>query len=176
MAVPPYLGGESGDGGRPVVRVDAVRLWTGGLATAVVAALVAVAGILIARGLFDVPVLAPTTKGALGDADTARLALLSAVGALVATGLMHLLLLSTPRPFQFFGWIVTLATVIAMLLPFMTGAEMDAKLATAVIYLAIGAAIGSLVSGVAHSALHVTTPRPPGPEAGPSYGGGYGGR
>ena len=26
MAVPPYLGGESGDGGRPVVRVDAVRL------------------------------------------------------------------------------------------------------------------------------------------------------
>ena len=61
-----------------------------------VAALVAVVGVLIARGLFDVPVLAPDRKGALGDADTARLSILAAVAALVATGLMHLLLVSTP--------------------------------------------------------------------------------
>jgi hypothetical protein len=38
-------------------------LWTGGLATAVVAALVAVVGVLVARGLFDVPVLAPHRGG-----------------------------------------------------------------------------------------------------------------
>jgi hypothetical protein len=41
---------------------------------------------------------------------------------------MHLLLLSTPRPFRFFTWIVSLLTLLAVLAPFMT----DAKLATQV--------------------------------------------
>jgi hypothetical protein len=128
MAVPPYVQGDDGTG-RGRVRVDAGRLWTGGLATALVAALVAVVGVLIARGLFDVPVLAPTREGALGNANTARLAILAAAAALVATGLMHLLLLlSTPRPFRFFTWIVSLLTLLAVLAPFMT----DAKLATQV--------------------------------------------
>ena len=97
MAVPPYIEGDDGIG-RGRLRVDAARLWTGGLATALVAALVAVVGVLVARGLFDVPVLAPTGEGALGNANTARLAGLAAVAALLATGLMHLLLLSTPDP------------------------------------------------------------------------------
>ena len=128
MAVPPYVQGDDGTG-RGRIRVDAGRLWTGGLATALVAALVAVVGVLIARGLFDVPVLAPTREGALGNANTARLAILAAAAALVATGLMHLLLLlSTPRPFRFFTWIVSLLTLLAVLAPFMT----DAKLATQV--------------------------------------------
>jgi hypothetical protein len=83
------------DTGRQL-HVSAYRLWTGGLATAVVAALVAVVGVLIARGLFDVPVLAPTEEGALGNANTARLAGLAAGAALLATGLMHLLLLFIP--------------------------------------------------------------------------------
>jgi hypothetical protein len=61
MAVPPYVEGDDGTG-RDRVRVDAARLWTGGLATALVAALVAVVGVLIARGLFDVPVLALAEK------------------------------------------------------------------------------------------------------------------
>ena len=38
--------------------VNAGRLWAGGLATALVAALIAVVGILAARGLFGVPMLA----------------------------------------------------------------------------------------------------------------------
>jgi hypothetical protein len=49
MTVPPYVEGDDGTG-RGRVRVDAGRLWTGGLATALVAALVAVVGVLIARG------------------------------------------------------------------------------------------------------------------------------
>src|SRR5215213_9486867 len=110
MTVPPYEGPASSP---PRARVDAGRLWTGGLATAAVAALVAVVGVLIARGLFDVPVLAPTGEGTLGDASTAWLAGLAALAALAATGLLHLLLLSTPRPGRFFTWIVGLATVIA---------------------------------------------------------------
>jgi Family of unknown function (DUF6069) len=119
MAVPPSVEGHEGTG-RGRLRVDAARLWTGGLATALVAALVAVVGVLIARGLFDVPVLAPAREGALGNTTTARLAILAAVAALLATGLMHLLLLSTPRPFRFFTWIISLLTLVAVLAPFMT--------------------------------------------------------
>jgi Family of unknown function (DUF6069) len=152
MSVPPYE-----DHGRrqPAPNVDAGRLWTGGAATAAVAALVAVVGVLIARGLFEVPLLAPTGEGALGDASTARLAGLAALAALLATGLMHLLLLSTPRPGQFFSWIIGLVTVIAAVLPFLTDAEPGTKIATAALNLAIGATIGSLVSSIARSAVRV---------------------
>jgi hypothetical protein len=100
-------------------------------------------------------VLAPTGEGALGDASTWQLAGLAAVAALLATGLLHLLLLSTPRPGQFFGWIMTLATVAAALAPFLTDADLDVKVATAAIYLAIGVAIGSLLSGVGRSAMRL---------------------
>ena len=99
----------------------------GGLATALVAASVAVVGVVIARGLFDVPVLAPTGEGTLGDASTARLAVLAALAALLATGLLHLLLVSTPRPFRFFTWIVALLTLVAVLAPFTTGAHLDTR-------------------------------------------------
>jgi Family of unknown function (DUF6069) len=133
--------------------VDAGRLWTGGIATALVAALVALVGVLLCRGLLDVPVLAPTSEGTLGGASTFRLVGLAAVAALLATGLLHLLLLSTPRPVRFFTWIISLATIAAALAPFLTDADLDEQLATAAIYLAIGIAIGSLLSGVARSAM-----------------------
>jgi hypothetical protein len=154
MSVPPYEG-PAGSRPRPEPKLDAGRLWTGGVATAVVAALVAVVGVLIARGLFDVPLLAPTGEGTFGDASTVMLAGLAAGAALLATGLLHLLLLSTPRPRRFFSWIVTLATLIAVILPLMTDAEPSAKVATAVLNLAIGATIGSLLSSVARSAVRV---------------------
>jgi Family of unknown function (DUF6069) len=153
MTVPPY---EDSARSRPTPRkVDAGRLWTGGVATAVVAALVAVVGVLIARGLFEVPLLAPTGEGALGDASTARLAGLAAAAALLATGLLHLLLLSTPRPGQFFTWIIALVTVIAAVLPLLTDAELDSKVATAALNLCLGVTIGSLVSSVGRSAVRV---------------------
>ena len=47
--------------------VDARQLWTGGAATAVVAALIALVGILVCRWLFDVPLLAPRQDGAWGN-------------------------------------------------------------------------------------------------------------
>ena len=95
---------------------------------------------------------------------TARLAILAAVAALLATGLMHLLLLSTPRPFRFFTWIISLLTLLAVLTPFMTDATLATKVATAAIGLAIGTAIGSLVSGAARSAIRLRRhdPRLPG--------------
>ena len=90
-------------------RVDARQLWSGGVATAVVAGLIALVGILICRWLFKIPILSPRQDGAWGDASTAGYVFASAACALAATGLMHLLLLATPRPRMFFGFIMALA-------------------------------------------------------------------
>jgi hypothetical protein len=129
--------------------VDARQLWSGGTATAVVAALMALVGILVCRWLFNIPILAPRQDGAWGDASTAGYAIAAAAAALVATAIMHLLLLTTPRPRMFFTWIIGLATVIAIVYPFSTTAPLSQKVATAFINLVLGAAIGSLINGTA---------------------------
>jgi Family of unknown function (DUF6069) len=129
--------------------VDARQLWSGGAATAVVAALIALVGILVCRWLFSIPVLAPRQDGAWGDASTAGYAIAAAAAALVATAIMHLLLLTTPRPQMFFTWIIGLATVLAVVYPFSTSAPLSQKMATTVINLVLGAVIGSLINGTA---------------------------
>jgi hypothetical protein len=136
-------------------QIEAGRLWSGGIATAVVAGLVALGGVLVCRWLFGIPLLAPKSDGAYGDAHTTVLVLLAAAAALAATGLVHLLLLSTPRPLTFFGWIIGLATVLAVLVPFSTNAPLTAKAATAVVDLILGVAIGTLVSGAAERSVRV---------------------
>src|SRR6202047_1929882 len=93
-------------------RVNAGRLWAGGAATAVVAALAVVVGVLITRGVLGIPVLAPKTANNVGNSSTADYALLAAGGALLATALLHMLLLGTPRPFAFFAWITALSDVV----------------------------------------------------------------
>jgi hypothetical protein len=139
---------------RPVL--SAGRLWAGGLATAVVAALIAVCGILFGRGVFDVEVLAPKGDGVWGDASTGWYAFGAALAALLATGLIHLLIVTTPRPMRFFGWVIGLATVAAMLMPFITTEDRGSRWYTAGLNLVLGVAIGTLVAGVAKSSL-----RPP---------------
>ncbi|GLU47556.1 DUF6069 family protein [Nocardiopsis ansamitocini] len=131
--------------------INTARLWTGGLATAVVAALVIFVGTLIVRGVFDIPILAQEEVGSLGDAGTAVYALLAAVAALIATGLLHLLMLSAPRPLNFFGWIVGLATAVAVVTPFAQNAPLASAGATALINLVTGLVVMSLLTGVGAS-------------------------
>jgi hypothetical protein len=133
--------------------VDAGRLWAGGAATAVVAALVSIVGLLVAR-VFDVETLR-LFEGSTFETPAARYAVASAAGALVATGLMHVLVLSTPRPQSFFTWIVLLATAVAALVPFLREAATETQVATALINIAIGICIGSLVSSVAARSIHL---------------------
>jgi hypothetical protein len=142
----------------PRPQVDAGRLWSGGVATAVVAGLIALVGILVCRWLFGIPLLAPKQDGAYGDAHTTAMVLLAAAAALIATGLVHLLMLGTPRPLTFFGWIIALATVLAVLLPFSTTAALTAKVATGLVELVIGIAIGTLLSGVATRSVLLASP------------------
>ena len=136
-------------GRRVGVGVDARKLWAGGAASAVVAGLVALVGVLVSRRLFKVALLEPSQDGAFGNVNTADLVLVAVAGALVATGLVQLLMLGTLRPLLFFGWIVALVTAIMVAFPFSTTAALDAKIATAVVNLAIGVTIGTLVGGVA---------------------------
>lgn len=120
-------------------------LWAGGAAAALVAALVAAVGYLIVRGLFKLEILG------VGDADRlvqpSALAYMSAaaLAALLATALLHLLLLFAPQPRVFFGWIVALGTIVAMLYPLMIAGTTDAAIATAVVNMFIGLTIGVLV-------------------------------
>lgn len=139
----------TGTGSRPV---NTRRLWAGGAMVAVVAAMVAIVGILIARGLVGVAILAPKGDGLWGNANAATYAVVSAVGALVATGLMHVLLLVSPRPTRFFAWIMVLATLIAVVLPLALPANENDQLGTAALNLAIGLVTTGLVTSVAHAA------------------------
>jgi hypothetical protein len=132
----------------PRPKVDAGQLWPGGVATAIVAALVALVGILVSRWLLRIPLLSPRQDGAYGDAHTTGYVVAAAVAALIATAILYLLLLSTPRPMTFFTWIVALATIVTVLYPFSTGAPLQQKVATAAVDLVIGFAIGSLLNGV----------------------------
>ena len=77
----------------------------------------------------------------------------AALAALLATGLAQLLLIATPQPLAYFGWVVGLVTAAAVFLPLLAGLT-AASVAEAVIHLVIGIAIGSLVSGSAASAQH----------------------
>lgn len=133
-------------------RVDAKTLWSGGVATAIVAGLIALVGILVCRWLFKIPILAPSQDGAWGAASTVGYVLASAAIALAATAMMYLLLLAAPYPRVFFAWIMALATVVAVVYPFSTTAPTSQKLATAVVNLVLGVAIGTLVAEVSRRA------------------------
>jgi len=137
-------------GSRPAL--DAARLWTGGLATAVVAALIGLVGVLVLRVLASNVPQIPVAAGVHTSSAAVLLCTVAAIAALVATGIAHLLLVSTPRPMAYLGWIVGLATAAAAVLPLTTGLPLAAALASGVINLVIGMAIGSLVAGAASSA------------------------
>jgi len=157
-------------------KVDGRALWSGGLATAIVAALIALVGILVCRWLFNVPILSPRKEGAWGNASTVGYTFAAAACALAATALMYLLLISTPRPRTFFAWIIGLATLVAVVYPFSTTAPLSQKLATAAVNLILGVAIGTLVYQVSLRAGRRVVRggyRPPAPPPSRTPGDGY---
>jgi hypothetical protein len=140
--------------------VDAAKLWGGGFATACVAALVAVAGVLICRTVLDVQLVRPALLLEIADSFVGDYALTAFLLAFVATGLAHLLALITPRPRTFFGWIIGLATVCGAVAPFAVGTELSSQVATACINVVLGICIGSLVGAVMSRTVYITTVPP----------------
>ena len=109
--------------------------------------------------------LAPRAAGSLGSSTTAVYAAVAGAGALLATGLLHVLMLETPQPVTFFFvWITGLADVIVVAAPFGQPAPQASKVFTAVINLVAGMAVISLLCGVALGAVR---PRPAGSAASP---------
>ncbi|HEY6746126.1 MAG TPA: DUF6069 family protein [Mycobacteriales bacterium] len=153
--------------------VDTGRLWTGGVLAGVVAAGVALVGLLVVRGILDIPVLVER-DGDLVDASTWWYAVAAFFAALAATGLLHLLLLQAPQPYRFFGWIVGLATAVAVLVPYATDATAASKVATSVINLVIGISIASVVVGLGRASARVLDePDPERPYGRSPYGPAY---
>jgi Family of unknown function (DUF6069) len=152
----------SPESGETRVRPDAGQFWAGVAATAIVAALVALVGILICRWTLGIPILAPSSDGAWGNAHTGEYVLAAVGVALVAGALLYLLALSTPQPGMFLGWIIGLATLAAVVYPFSTGAALEQKAATAIVNLVLGIAIGTLLNTVAaRAARRYRSVRPP---------------
>jgi hypothetical protein len=127
--------------------VDGGRLWAGGAATALVAALIALVGVLICQNVFDVVMVRPPLIP-IGSSFAVRYAITAAVLALLATALGHLLALTTPRPRSFFSWIVGLGTLVGVVLPFGLTGTTAGRLATAGVDLIIGLAVLSLLNSV----------------------------
>lgn len=129
--------------------INARWLWSGGVATAVVAAGVTVVGFLAVRGLLGFPVLGLRVGGRPPAATVTVYAVGAAVSALLATAVMHLLLLTNPRPRLFFGWIGSVATAVVVLAPLTVAQTWDVRLSTAALNLLLGVCITTLVSATA---------------------------
>jgi hypothetical protein len=129
-----------------------------------VAAGVGVVGVLFVRGVLNIPIL--SAKGGLVNQAMAVVPLAAGLAALAATALLHLLLLTTPRPVAFFGAICAIVIAIVVLQVFLAGGTMEDQAATAILYLIIGIAVISLLSGVARTAVQSALVRP---QLGPEY-------
>jgi hypothetical protein len=138
--------------------VAASRLWAGGVATAFVAALVAAVGVLFSS-VMDIKLVRLPLLLQITDSLALNYAATAFVFALAATGLAHLLTVSTPRPSVFFSWIVGLVTVAMMVMPFAFDASTASKVSTALINMIIGIAIGSLLSAVLARTVVVNSAR-----------------
>src|SRR3954451_14789050 len=145
--------------GRRGPRVQAGVLWAGGVATAVVAALVAAIGELIFEAILDVPLVAITNGDTTTSTDRASYWLGAAALALLATGLMHLLLVAVPQPIRFFTWVVVLTAAVLVAAPFAYDEPGKSQVATAVTGLGVVIAIGALLPGVARRAVRPTADR-----------------
>jgi hypothetical protein len=121
----------------PRLTVEAGRFWAGAAATALVAALIGLIGVIVFERIFST------------GSQQAAWAIDGAILAILAAGLLHLLILSTPRPRAFFGWIMALVIVVIAVLPFAWTSDVTAAALSGLINLLIGIAVWSLLAGVA---------------------------
>jgi len=132
---------------RPVgPSVDAGRYWAGVVATALVAALVGLVGVVIVDQILSLDLAVKDVFGT--DSTGAAYVVGAAVFAVLAGGLLHLLVLTTPKPKAFFGWIMFLGTLTAALLPLTWTDKLESSISAGVVNALIGIAIWSLLVGV----------------------------
>jgi hypothetical protein len=157
---PTMVGGYRGGGPPPTRQLEfsAVRLWTGGAVTAIIAAGVSVVGFLVVRNLLRMPILGVHPSGSVFQPTMAGYSLSAALAAVLATAVMHLLLVGTPRPLFYFSWIGALCTAILVLIPLGVRQVWSQVIPVAAINLVVGIAITLIVRGTAAASL------PPAPQ------------
>lgn len=130
----------------PRLGLEVGRFWAGALATMVVAALIGLAADFILEEVLNLEVQAQADLFATGS-DMMAWVVAGALFALVAAIVLYLLVMSTPRPRSFFGWVVALATVILAMVPFAGEFEIVPAILAAIVWIVIGCAVWSLLTG-----------------------------
>jgi hypothetical protein len=138
---------------RAVPPIDVSRLWAGGIVAAVVAAGIVIVGLLAARVLHT-RVLDEGPGTGFVQVNASWYAFGAAVVSLASTALLHLLLLTTPRPRLLFRSIMSVATAIATVAPFSSAGSLASQVTLASIDLAVGVAVTLLNAGFARDVIH----------------------
>ena len=139
--------------------VDARLLWRGAIAVVLVAVGTTLVGLLVIRDLLDLHVLRRSDAGDLVQASTAWYLVVATLAVIVAIALLHLLLVTTPQPFTFFGWIGGLGVAAATLAPLTFDATRNSQIATAALHLVVGCVIVGLTSKLGRSAAVLVADR-----------------
>jgi len=135
--------------------VDAGRYWAGVVATALVTALIGLVGVLIVDQILDIELV---VRDIVGTGSVGAAFVVGGVlASIAAVGLLQLLVMSTPKPRAFFGWIMFLATLTAALLPLPWTDVLESAIASGLVNALIGIAIWSLLLGVLSRTLRPGT-------------------
>ncbi|MCP2267331.1 DUF6069 family protein [Promicromonospora thailandica] len=130
----------------PRLGLEVGRYWAGAAATVLVAALIGLAATFILESVLGLDVHSQLDLSGTGS-DLMAWVVAGALFAALASVVLYLFVLSTPRPRSFFGWVVVLATVILATVPFADRADIVPAILAAVIWIIIGSAVYSLLTG-----------------------------
>ena len=131
-------------------KLDTGQFLAAGVAVAAVAGVAGWVVYLVGQAFSDGEIRVPPNPGATGTevltgATVFRTGLLA---GLIATALLWVLLLLVPQPTRFFGWIVSLLTIAAVLVPFTYHMTTPSKIWVALINLVIGLVVLTLLLGI----------------------------
>jgi hypothetical protein len=130
----------------PRLGLEVGRFWAGALATMLVAALIGLAAVFILEEVFNLEIQPQADIFGTGS-DMMAWVVAGALFAFVAAIVLYLLVMSTPRPRSFFGWVIGLATVILAAVPFAGDFELVPAILAALVWIVIGSATFSLLTG-----------------------------
>lgn len=139
--------------------IDHLRLWIGGVATALVAALLTLVIWWVVRDVLDIPALrALDDTRRFADDEAVDDAIVVFVATLVATAVLDALLVLAPTPLRFFGWLLGLAAAVVALAPWTTDGETAPKLARSIGTVVVALTVWSLLTGAARRSVRYPAP------------------
>ena len=121
--------------------IDQVRFWVGALLTAAISAGVALIGLLLIRGVLQIPILVTSSH----PVDAAAYALLTAAIAIGAAALYNLMLHVAPHPTTYYGALAAVGVALATLLPFTIPVALVSQGVLAALNLVVGLVLAFLV-------------------------------